>query len=81
MALEDEDKRVWRRWASWDKKRHEREMVIYEEKRALKSKSGEEVPPPKTNGNRDDSLHVPKKRKSQDSEECLTAIPKKKKSA
>ena len=81
MALEDDDKRVWRRWASWDKKRHERETAIYEEKRALKSKSGEEVPPPKTNGISDDSLHVPKKRKNQDSEENLAAIPKKKKTA
>ena len=77
MALADEDKRVWRRLASWDKKRHEREMIIYEAKKASKSKV-EEVSLPKTNGDRDASLHVPKKRKSQDSGD-FAAIPKKKK--
>ena len=82
VELEDEDKHVWRRWASWDKKRYERDLAIYEEKNSPKRKESEDSQPPKTNGDNDDSLHVPKKRKSHDqvnSEECFAAIPKKKK--
>lgn len=77
MDLDDDRKKHWRQMASWDKKRYHREMAIYEERKSSKES---EVVLPKTNGDKDDSLHVPKKRKSADgesSEQAFAAIPKK----
>lgn len=81
VDLDDEDKTVWRQWASWDKKRYERDLAIYEENnpRGFETK-------PKTNGAKDDSSHMPKKRKSSgatevemDSPTPFAVIPKKRK--
>jgi hypothetical protein len=68
LDLSDEDKDVWRQWATWDKKRYERDLTLHEEK-------GENEPSPKHQVTEDmdtfqkdaleDSMkavHVPKKR-------------------
>lgn len=82
VSLGEEDKKVWHRWASWDKKRYERELAIYEG--VISSRDNEQKV---SNGERGDSLHVPKKRKSAENRDSVNgidstfaAIPKKKKS-
>jgi SLIDE len=81
VDLDNEDKTVWRQWASWDKKRFERDLAIYEEQNP---RSFETLPT--SNGDKDDSLHLPKKRKSagtteveMDSPTPFAVIPKKRK--
>lgn len=91
MSLSDDDKKVWRQWAAWDKKRYERDLSMYEGLISRQEKKS--VVEDKANGdkrdNKDDSLdssHVPKKRKGSDREEAsngfdttaFAAIPKKK---
>lgn len=87
VALEDEEKRVWRRWASWDKRRHERDFVIYRaaknsdsRKKTEETVDTEELPP--ENGDKDAEIELPKKRKSNidvaSSEDPFGHIPKKK---
>ena len=78
VELDDDNKQVWRKWASWDKKRYERDLAIYE------GKSGKAGDAPKANGDKDDSMHVPKKRKSSSEadmdDSAKLSIPKKRKS-
>ena len=84
MELDDDEKKVWRLWASWDKKRYARDLALYEAKNSHKpAKESKDLMPKTKNGDKDDSLHVPKKRKSVDgahSETSFDHIPKKKKS-
>lgn len=63
VELDNDNKKVWRRWASWDKKRYERDLAIFESKTQPKRKDSDDAPPVITNGVEDDNLHVPKKRK------------------
>ncbi|CAB9508745.1 Probable chromatin-remodeling complex ATPase chain [Seminavis robusta] len=81
VQLADDDKTVWRQWASWDKKRYERDLAIYEEKNS----NGGNSTKSQTNGDKEDSIHVPKKRKpsaeSDVGSPSFNSIPKKRRSA
>ena len=82
LALTDEDKEVWRKWASWDKKRYKRDLAIYEEAKAS-SKTGDGEMVSREDERADDAvqaLHVPKKRSTtSDGGSPFNHIPKKSK--
>ena len=82
VDLDNEDKTIWRQWANWDKKRYERDLNIYEDKNPRIVRSM-----PKMNGDKDNSLYNPKKRKTSgmteeeiESPPPFAAIPKKRRS-
>lgn len=74
LALSEDDKQVFRDWSEWDKKRHTRDMRIFEGRVADRRAEDDDVEAPA-----DDGMHVPKKRKKSTNEGV--AIPKKKKKA
>lgn len=77
LALSEEGKKIWRKWASWNKKRFARDMKIYEETQKASTANG------KSNGDKSrkeqapaeedamDKIQVPKK------ESSLPHVPKK----
>jgi SLIDE len=71
VALNDEERQIWRMWATWDKKRYSRALFIYESAHAQAKASGddddkaivEEIEGPKKRQAEDRLNHVPKKKK------------------
>ena len=57
-ALTDEEKQVWKGWESWDAKRYEHQLGVYEKKQSHKpAKKAKKEPPPV----KDETVSVPKK--------------------
>ena len=79
LELQDEEKEVWRKWASWDKKRYKRDLEIY----SSKNNESQTHDAPREDGSEStmQAVHVPKKRPSAteqaDSGSPFTPIPKK----
>lgn len=72
IELLDEDKLTWRQWAAWDKKRHARDVAIYEKKEGSQN---EDLAA--SEDERMKEVHVPKKRSAGEGS-ALAHIPKKK---
>jgi inhibitor of KinA sporulation pathway (predicted exonuclease) len=59
LELDDEkDKKAWRVWGTWDKKRYARDYAIYEKARES------EMAPPADDKDEMKAVHVPKKKRS-----------------
>ncbi len=73
LGLSDEDKKIWKKWAAWDKQRYECQMRLYEQHktaaRAMTTTTSSEALSPE--------VHVPKKRAAEEPE--LAPIPKRRK--
>ena len=77
-ALTKEDKQTWKEWEQWDAKRYAYHLAIYDKARAARSGTSEDdATSPKPSNTSADDLHVPKKRKVQDTKIETTHIPKK----
>jgi SWI/SNF-related matrix-associated actin-dependent regulator of chromatin subfamily A member 5 len=76
-ALTKEDKQIWKQWEQWDAKRHAYHLSIYNKARAVRSGVSEDDATSKPSSTSADDLHVPKKRKVQDTNMETTHIPKK----
>lgn len=60
--MAEEEKDVWRKWTEWDKKRHEHDVAIFENRR----NSGSPVAIKDEKKQKADAVHVPKKRRVSD---------------
>lgn len=58
LALSDEEKRVWRDWASWEKKRYQRDVSIFERVSGSKPNARKRPASDEQQGD-----HIPKKNK------------------
>lgn len=67
LELAEEERQVWRVWASWDKKRYARDLAIYEKKgnSAVTQNASESATGDHPKGN-DTSDHIPKKKQRKD---------------
>lgn len=77
LALSDEEKETWRRWAAWDKKRYARDLALHEQ--GQKSRGDKRVPTADEDTMK--AIHIPKKRASVDQGDggsTFAHIPKKK---
>jgi len=75
IDLPDEEKETFRAWTEWDKKRHARDLALFQSRRDGHNETADAA--------EDDdmkAIHVPKKRKSQSSGGTM-GVPKKKKKA
>lgn len=75
LELDDEEKKVWRVWATWDKKRYARDYAIYEKAQASETAASVD------DNDEMKAVHVPKKKRSAaptaESGSPFTPIPKK----
>lgn len=73
LELSDDDKKIWKKWAAWDKQRYEYQLRLYENQKSTTpirptSNSAEVLSP---------EIHVPKKRANEES--GFAPIPKRRK--